>query len=249
MIDRTFSRFGSHLRDLFISFFPIQLKSKSGNCLNISNRSEIRLYEQIFVEEVFSFKEISTKIKKNCPVIFDLGANCGFFSFYALDFFPGGNIHAFEPQRSLLKKFQKTIHRNSLSNRITLNQCAVGRTAGEMEFFENRSPISASLIREKVSSRSIRKKYPVQVTNLDIYAKENSISSVDILKIDVEGSELDVVQGGKEVLDQVKVVFVEVHPPFCTAQEIERLLNTHGLHRSIQLERAQSAGQDLVFTR
>jgi FkbM family methyltransferase len=249
MAHSSFNRFGSHLRDLLISIFPLHFRSKSINYINISNRSELRLYEQVFVEEVFAVREISALINKDCPVIFDLGANCGFFSFYALDFFPKAKIHAFEPQRSLVSKFERTVNRNKLGKRIMVSQCAVGRITGEMEFFENRSPISASLIKEKVSSRSIRKKYKVRVTDLDAYAKQNSIPVVDILKIDVEGSELEVVQGGKEVLDKVKVVFVEVHPPFCTAQEIESSMKKHGLHRSIQFERDQSKDQDLVFTR
>lgn len=201
------------------------------------------------MEEVFAVREISSLIEKDRPVIFDLGANCGFFSFHALDFFPKAKIHSFEPQSSLVGKFQRTLDRNNLNSAITINQCAVGKGSGEMEFFENRSPISASLIKEKVSSRTIRKKYKVRVTDLDSYAKENSISMVDILKIDVEGSELDVVEGGKKILDQAKVVFVEVHPPFSTSQEIELVLKTHGLLRSIEFEREQSKDQDLVFTR
>ena len=201
------------------------------------------------MEEVFSVREISGLIDNECPVIFDLGANCGFFTFLAHDFFPQAEIHSFEPQRSLVSKFQRTLDRNKLKSEITVNQCAVGKASGEMEFFENRSPISASLIKEKVSSRTIRKKYKVRVTDLDSYAKENSISMVDILKIDVEGSEMEVVAGGKKVLDQAKVVFVEVHPPFCNAEEIEFALKKHGLHRSIRFERDQSKDQDLVFTR
>jgi FkbM family methyltransferase len=249
MAHSSVNRFGSHIRDFLISLFPLQFRSKSVNFINISNRSELRLYEQVFVEEVFAVREISSLINKDCPVIFDLGANCGFFSFHALDFFPKAKIHAFEPQRSLVSKFERTVDRNKLGKRIMVNQCAVGKNSGQLEFFENRSPISASLIKEKVSSRSIRKKYKVRVTDLDSYAKENSISIVDLLKIDVEGSELEVVAGGKKVLEQAKVVFVEVHPPFCTAEEIELALEKHGLRRCIRFEREQSKDQDLVFTR
>ena len=54
----------------------------------LHNRSDFELYQQIFVENVFNLSSIQELMKKNDPVVYDLGANSGFFFFSNSRFFP-----------------------------------------------------------------------------------------------------------------------------------------------------------------
>ena len=82
-----------------------------------------------------------------------LGANCGFFSFRILDFFKA-KIYAFEPQIKVNRRFKETIKANNLEDRIVLHEFAVAESNSTSTFYENRSPISASLLKDKVSRRT-----------------------------------------------------------------------------------------------
>lgn len=80
------TRLGNRLRDFLMRFFPLLLHSSSGIALHVKDRSQVRLYEQIFVEDVFCMNKVRSLLKKEDPVVFDIGANCGFFTFRVLDF-------------------------------------------------------------------------------------------------------------------------------------------------------------------
>ena len=49
----------------------------------------------------------------------------------------------------------------------------------------------------------------MQVEKLDNFFAENKIQSIDILKIDTEGFELQVVEGAKETLNKTKIIVIE----------------------------------------
>ena len=237
----------SHMRDYFINKSPLKFRTASKLDVFLHNRSDFQLYQQVFVQNVFNFQAIKALIKKNEPVVFDLGANCGFFSMRSLDFFPKAKIYAFEPQKKVNNKFKETIKANNLEDIISLQEFAVADRNCQSTFYENRSPISASLSKEKVSLRTIRKQYPVEIISLNWFIEEFSVPCPDILKIDVEGSELDVLKGSTVLFNQISILFIEVHPPICTADQVGDFLHSFGFERSKRLERPQNKDQDLVF--
>ncbi len=236
-----------HIRDYLIQKSPLKFRTEGKLDVLLHNRSDFQLYQQIFVENVFNFQAIKELINKNEPVVFDLGANCGFFSLRTLDFFPKAKIYAFEPQKKVNNKFKETIKANNLQNIISLEEFAVADRNCQSTFYENRSPISASLLKKKVSRRTIRKQYPVEIISLNWFVKKFSLPDPDILKIDVEGSELDVLKGSTDFLNEISILLIEVHPPICTADQIEDFLHSFGFERSKRLERPQNKDQDLVF--
>jgi len=249
VLKKIFKRSLSHLRDYFINKSPLKFRTESDLDVLLRNRSEIILYQQIFVKDVFSLVNLPTVLPLKKPVVFDLGSNCGFFSLRILDVYPDAKIYAIEPQQSLVKSFINCVSQNQLSDKIKIKQAAVGDKVGRSFFYENRSPISASLLKEKVSRRSIRKKYEIDLITVDQFCRDSNISCIDILKIDVEGSEIDVLKGANEIMNTVKVLYIEVHSPFATANQIEKVLNKYNLVRNKTLERVQSNDHDLVFTR
>lgn len=243
------TRLFSHIRDYFILKSPLKFRTESKLDVLLSSRSDFRLYQQIFVENVFNFRAIAESIKKDDPIVFDLGANCGFFTLRTLDFFPKAKLYAFEPQIKVNEKFKETIKANKLQDSISLYKFAIADRNNKSTFYENRSPISASLLKEKVSQRTVRKQYPVEIISLNWFVEEFSVPSPDILKIDVEGSELDVLKGSTDFLSEISILLIEVHPPICTADQIENFLRSFDFARCKHLERPQKKDQDLVFVK
>ena len=243
----SFARLGNRLRDFLMWYFPLLLHSSSGIALKMKDRSQLRLYEQIFVEDVFCMNKVKNLLQKKDPVIFDIGANCGFFTVRVLDFWPNAKIYAFEPNGKLIQDIISTLELNEIGGKVVCVESAMGESDGKAIFYQNRSPISSSLVRDKVAQRRIVKQSYVDVTSLNRYVAEHAIREIDLLKIDVEGSERDVLEGATNVLGKVFLLIIEVHPPFATVKEIQDIVKVHGLARAHDLERPGGKGNDLVF--
>lgn len=243
----SFARLGNRLRDFLMRYFPLLLHSSSGIALRVKDRSQLRLYEQIFVEDVFCVNKVNILLRKKDPVIFDIGANCGFFTARVLDYWPNAKVYAFEPNGKLLQDIRHTLELNEIEEKVVCVESAMGKSDGRAIFYQNRSPISSSLVRGKVAQRRIVKQSYVDVTSLNRYVAENTIREIDLLKIDVEGSERDVLEGATDVLGKVFLLLIEVHPPFATVEEIQDIVKAHGFARAPDLERRGGKGNDLVF--
>ena len=113
-------RFLTHTRDYITRYIPIQFSTRSNIKVDLHNRSEIQLYQQIFVKDLFNIEKLIKTIPKDNPIVFDIGANCGFFSLRIIDKYPKAKIFAFEPQERLVKKFSDCINDNNLSGNIYL---------------------------------------------------------------------------------------------------------------------------------
>jgi len=224
-----FRRFGCHVRDAFIRAFPLEMWTERHLIVPLRNRSEISVYRNIFVERVYPFDRYKEVLgSTESPVVFDVGANTGLFAAAVFDHWPRAQVHSFEPQPQLVPRIREMAALNGLQDRHTINWCAVGGSSGEAEFFQNRNPISASLIKAKAARRSIRRVDRVAVTTLDEYARTRALTRADLLKLDVEGVELDALRGATNVLKSVRLIFIEVHPPFSTFSQAAKLLKAAG---------------------
>jgi FkbM family methyltransferase len=241
-------RFGAHVRDWFIARFPVRMHTRTGNIVSLWDRTQLRLYEQMFVEQVFPLRQSRDAISTASPVILDVGCNSGLFSLSALDVWPEAQIHAFEPQGELIRRFTRVIDENELRPNIHLNHVAVSGECAQATIFKNRASISASIVEAKAQRRTIIGSESVQTTTLDHYVEEEKLQ-VDILKLDVEGAELDALRGAERVLQTAKVFFIEVHPPFAEPAQIEDICAKHGLTRRKEWERPGKKCNDLVFVR
>ena len=123
---------------------------------------------------------------ENCPIgLVDVGANYGLF-FRQTDFFKEQHVLAFEPN--------KFLHQNYGSN-FKWEEKAVSDKQGVLEFYIDKNHTGGSSLIQTSSHNEIAK---VSVCSLDEFITEDM--RVDAIKIDVEGSELEVLQGAVGVI-------------------------------------------------
>ncbi|MCH8328511.1 MAG: FkbM family methyltransferase [Candidatus Marinimicrobia bacterium] len=148
------------------------------------------------------------------PVIFDVGANIG----QSIDIFReahgGAIIHSFEPSPS---SFQKLQQEYGSSPRITLNNLALGDSEGQAVLYQQPFSKLDSLLRidyeiwQKLSIRqsqpldedAFNREVPIQLTTVDRYCDTNTIDHVDLLKMDVQGTEDRVLAGAAKMLPHI----------------------------------------------
>jgi len=146
-------------------------------------------------------------------VVMDVGANIGFFTLAVLDKSEGSIVHAFEPSPGSFALLKATISRNNLTKRVIINQVACNHEPGEMDFHVHAANYGAFDGFQDTGYAGVgeSKLIKVPVTTLDIYTKQVALDRLDLLKLDVEGAELFVLRGSRNVLSSLHpVVLFEV---------------------------------------
>lgn len=140
-------------------------------------------------------------------VAYDVGANIGFFSLVAARAVgPDGHVHAFEAVADIARAARRNFARNSLGHVHTW-QVAVGAEAGTAAVHRTRHPGGATLVGRQ-RPRDAKGTEPVEVVRLDDLVAAGRLQPPRLVKIDVEGAELDVLEGMQEILAAHRPVIV-----------------------------------------
>lgn len=147
-------------------------------------------------------------------VVVDAGAHNGWFFHVWRDWCPQARVHAFEPAAEAFAGLQA---RYGKDESVTLNPVGLGARS-EIRKFQvmKESRVSNSFLQHvpetwaRVGFRTgAIETRDVQVTTLSEYLLEKAVDRVHVLKIDVQGLELDVLQGAEAVLDRIDHILVE----------------------------------------
>lgn len=170
------------------------------------------IYEKNTVRHIF---KLIQKLKKRDLVVFDVGANIGFYSMTLSKKLNGtaSVIHSFEPNPHTYAILEKNIRTNGCNN-VKLNAIGLSDTKGTLTIsYDYKNLGAANVFNGKGSNKA-----EVSLTTLDYYCKENQIENIDIIKVDIEGSELGFLKGGSEVIEKSKsmIVVMEIVEENCT---------------------------------
>jgi FkbM family methyltransferase len=134
--------------------------------------------------------EAFLKIIEPEDVFFDIGAHFGYFSIIAAD--KGAKkVFAFEPRPSNTKFLKKHLVLNEVPN-VTLVEAAVAASEGYGKF--NTKTGSALGHLDKMGDLEVK------VVNLDEMVRKELLPKPDLIKIDVEGGEMEVLNGIREIV-------------------------------------------------
>ncbi|MEM0940067.1 MAG: FkbM family methyltransferase [Bacteroidota bacterium] len=144
------------------------------------------------------------KLFKSDPlVIFDGGANQGQFTVMTLDNMSINidfEIHCFEPAKRTFQILNENVGEYS---EIRLNNVGLGREIeNKTLFYDKEGSGIASLTKRSLRHHEIEYEIEeeVRITTIDNYCMENNIDQIHLLKLDVEGFEMDALYGAQEIL-------------------------------------------------
>jgi len=132
-------------------------------------------------------------------VFIDAGANVGFYSLLASSLVgPSGQVYAFEPMPVAHACAKRNLEQNRSSN-VVLFHAALGAARAEADIYWNGDNHTLSSLRARDGVDQVCGR--CQVLALDDMVADGSISrSPDVVKIDVEGSEMDVLKGAQRLI-------------------------------------------------
>jgi len=202
------------LSELFANMLrnqPARIGSGVGKGLFINVGSSAAAYVLgTFKPDLQNF--LSSFVKEG-SVFYDVGANVGFFSLLAARLAgPEGKVISFEPLPDNLVRLRENIERNEFHN-VQILPLALGGANEERIFQVSERPTWGKL--KGVGSESPDKymsDIKVLVRRLDDLLSESTIQPPDFVKIDVEGAEVEVVEGAREtLLRHGPMLMIELH--------------------------------------
>lgn len=145
------------------------------------------------------------------PTVIDIGANVGHYSNAVMQLSPSARIYAFEPHPSTFKALTDSAQKYGYH---AFNVACSDKVGKGLLFDHADAAIGtehASLVPNVIEAvhASSSASYKVDVTTLDLIVDELEISSIDLLKIDVEGAELSVLRGAKDLLKCKKIAVIQ----------------------------------------
>lgn len=168
---------------------------------------EAFLIGDIFVREEYPLTRLKGVLRK--PVVVDIGANVGLFSLYVHLNIPAVTIHSFEPSQGLCAAMQANLAGRA---NVHMHPVALSDHDGEACLHLNTCKAGQSSLKGTSAGQSDNwVKEPVCVRDAGAMFDELGIDTVDILKLDTEGSEVEILQSLGDRLNAVKHMFVEYH--------------------------------------
>lgn len=158
------------------------------------------------IQMILSDKEFCVE-KRPITTIFDVGANEGQTAVVLREQFPSAQLYCFEPSETT---FQKLSHTVEYDPTIRTFQMALGSQVEDKILFEYESSVLNSFeSHTPVSSadKSVRQT-SVTLSTIDNFCRESGIDSIDILKVDTEGFDLEVLKGAEEMLQNKQIRFI-----------------------------------------
>ena len=153
-------------------------------------------------------------------VFVDVGCNVGYTALLAARIVgAAGRVVALDAQRECAEATRANARLNGLEQ-IEVRHCAAGAASGEAEVIVTQDPLWTRLASVGEHPLEVRRER-VAVTSIDDLVERLDLANVDVVKIDVEGGELDVVAGMTRTLAaQRPFVIAEMHDrnaPFARA--------------------------------
>jgi len=189
--------------------------------------SDVSVYNQIFIQEEYKrtleILEEKGLIEGNAPVIFDVGANIGLSTLYFSRKINNAQVIAFEPFPENFERIPEQFQSYPYALWATNTNLKIDRN------FRDGKEWSVRVVENTKGSVEGR-------TLLTIF-NELNIKKVDLLKVDIEGSEFEVFLKDKEMqenLKRVNSIVIEIHDESGSREDLENFfLSSNFMHKSL----------------
>jgi len=195
-----------------------------------------RLLRALVLYRVLAGAEHRNVLRQDLATVVDIGANRGQFSLAVRQWAPGARVFAFEPLSGPAARFCKGFQGDS---KVILYQAAIGQQTGEATIHVSAADDSSSLL---PISQLQQRLFPgtgevrtetIRVGRLADFFSAKEIAGPALLKLDVQGFELEALSGCEDMLEYfayayVECSFVELYTGQALADEVTAWLRDRG---------------------
>ncbi len=175
--------------------------------------------------EIFTHNTYYFEADNNSPKIIDAGAHIGLATLYFKKIYPNSQIIAIEPNPQSFQLLQTNVNQNNLEN-ITLHQVALTNQTGSQTFYIDTKDWHSTSNFTPKSWDNKQPLTPIQVNTLPL--SDFITHPIDLLKLDVEGSEFSLLKHSQSKLHLIKQIILEFHPSkIQSLDQLIKLLTKH----------------------
>jgi FkbM family methyltransferase len=209
----------------FVSYYPdfgvtIKLRKRPSSDLNV--------FAQIY--EYYEYKPLAETFKKHFPNdkklnIIDAGSNIGMTTVYLSKYFPDSNFIAVEPDTPNFESVVYNLDINGVKNASKIKGGLWSRNTNLKIVKDFRDQRDWSIRVEETNEEGDLKAFSIQHL-----MKEHQFETIDILKIDIEGSEKEIFTSPNadvSFLSKTKCIAIEIHDEFDCREEINAILTSY----------------------
>jgi len=204
--------------------YPVRWRGVAGAYGGVCGYSDQALLSDFDSYEPGSVAVVGRLLRgRRQPVVLDVGAHGGAWLFLLKAMAPDAVVHAFEPFPALAAFLHVLVERNGWSD-VAITSSLVGAAPGEGDLhFAAGAADCASTVPDFQAAYTERLRVPRVA--LDDYAASRGLTDIALVKIDVEGGELEVLEGARRTL-------ARLHPPLL----LELLFTSNPEHARRQQE-------------
>ncbi len=152
-------------------------------------------FKDIFLNKVYEFNT-----EKLNPFVIDGGGHIGVFAVFVKYRFPDAEIIVFEPEQKHCELIRKNLEANNCSSKVTIIQAG-------LHDYEGTSAFSKNTVGSHITNNVLEGENTIRVTTLDKYSNQ----TINFLKLNIEGTELEVLKSLGSRLQNVEQVAIEYH--------------------------------------
>ena len=230
--------------DAFISFYP-----KYNATIKTRKRpsSDLDVFSQVFKD--LEYQPVVATFKNYFPNhkeinIIDAGSNIGLTSLYFSRFFDNANYICIEPDDSNFESMRYNLEKNKVQNVIKVKGGLWSKNTFLNIVRDFRDKNDWAIRVEETSDNT-----NLEAFSIDYLIKKHHFEVIDILKIDIEGSEKEVITGNfanLSYLSIAKCVAIEIHDEFNCRQAIYKILEDHNFTYFDDKELTIGVNQNLI---
>jgi FkbM family methyltransferase len=208
----------------------------SGLTVKVASKGEWWIYNDIFVNGEYDvpIQAALDASSGNRFVVLDLGANVGYFAFRVLDLIRRQHLDHIIPDMTMVEGSPRTFA--ELESRIRSQQLApasvhivhglVGERTGSALIRESAVHVKSGIV-------GITAGQGISVAFVDVNSLMRDKTEIDLLKCDIEGSELMFIENYSELLRKVKYAVFELHHDHCDTGKCMTMLENLGFRQTV----------------
>ena len=140
---------------------------------------------------------------KSDNVVLDLGSNEGYLSsIFSKLVGDEGQTYSFEPDSKNIKKQESVFELNKIKNKVDIHETLIWNENTKVPFNEEGSVGSSA--HYMGDGQHITEK---EACTLDSWCENNQVSKIDFIKMDIEGAEIEAIEGAKEMINKYQPHF------------------------------------------
>ncbi len=151
----------------------------------------------------FDYYQHFYKIKEN-DVVIDAGANCGHLTIlFSKLVSKSGKVYAFEPDKFNVERINQNINQNvDLYPNIVIEDLLLWDKNEQLDFYEA-GTVGSSAVWIPNNDKLVKK----EAIRIDTWVEKNNIQKLDFIKMDIEGAEIEAMEGCVETIKKLQPNF------------------------------------------